>query len=185
MEAVIHQDIFALFWNIWDNNHTKIHTIVKYLLMMSDSSSLTWTAHLRLLFQMYSLPDPLNLLSGQIMPKERWKTLTKTAVAAFHERKLRLKAKNNSKLGFLNVQASGLITGRPHPALSGIFTTRDVQRSRIHIKLLSGDYPSLSNLSHGNHQQSYCCLCHSLCPHQQSPEENIVHILTQCKGTWN
>ena len=25
MEAVIHQDIFALFWNIWDNNHTKIH----------------------------------------------------------------------------------------------------------------------------------------------------------------
>ena len=60
-----------------------------------------------------------------------------------------------------------------------------MQRSRIHIKMLSGDYPSFSNLSHGNQQQSYCRLCHSLCPHQQSPEENIVHILTQCKGTWN
>ena len=184
IEAALHQDIFALFWNIWDNQHTKVHTIVKYLLMMSDDSSLTWSAHLRLLFKMYSLPDPLTLLSSQVMPKQRWKMLTKTAVTAFHELKWRLKAKANSKLRFFNVQTLGL-SGRPHPVLSGIVTTRDVQRSRVHIKMLSGDYPSFYNLSHGSYQQSYCRLCHSLCPHQQPPEEDIVHILTLCKGTWN
>ena len=42
-------DVLTLFWNIWTNPQTKIDEIAKYLLMMSDSSSLTWSAHVRIL----------------------------------------------------------------------------------------------------------------------------------------
>ena len=145
MEASLHLDILALFWSIWANPQTKVHEILKYLLMMCDSASLTWSAHIRLLFQQYSLPDPLTLLSSQPWSKERWRVLTKTAVTAFHEVALREKAAGNSKLNFLNVQTIGL-TGRPHPVLSGVLTTREVPHLRIHIKMLSGDYPCYSYL---------------------------------------
>ena len=88
IEAALHRDIFSILWNIWANPQTKIHDIVKYLLFfMADSSSLTWTAHLRLLFQMYNLPDPLGLLNSQLMPKQSYKTLINTAIIAFHEKK--------------------------------------------------------------------------------------------------
>ena len=113
IEAALHMDMFTLFRNIWTNPQTKIHEIAKYLLMMSDSSSLTWSAHVRLLFELYNLPDPLTLLSSQPWPKEKWKMFTNTAVTAHHEMTWREKAATNSKLSFPNIQLSGL-AGRPH-----------------------------------------------------------------------
>ena len=145
IEASLHIDLLTLFWCVWANPQTKIHQIVKYLLMMSDSSSLTWSAHLRLLFQMYNLPDPLALMHGDLWPKERWKMVLKKSVVSYHEFDLRRKSLTNSKLEFLNVQATGL-SGRPHPVLSGIFNSQEVQRSRVHLKMLSGDYPCSSYL---------------------------------------
>ena len=149
---------------------------------MTESSSLTWTAHLRLLFQIYNLPDPLRLLNSQLMTKESWKTIVNTAILTFHEKKWRVKAKNNSKLGFLNVQISSL-TGRPHPILTGILTTRDVQRSRVHIKMLSGDYPCYSYLAYDQNQSPHCRLCLSVHPHKPPPEENMTHLLAICRVT--
>jgi hypothetical protein len=137
MEAVLHMDILTLFWCIWANPQTKIHEILKYLLLISDSSSHTWSAHLRLLFQIYHLPDPLTLLSSPLWPKETWKILIKTTITAFYEAIWREKASRNSKLFFLNVQVTGL-AGRPHPVLSGGMSTQEVVRSRIHVKMLSG-----------------------------------------------
>ena len=75
MEAFLHLDLLNLFWCIWSNPQTKANAITKYLLMMADSASLTWTAHLRILFQIYALPDPLTLLSTQPWSKEKWKVL--------------------------------------------------------------------------------------------------------------
>ena len=164
IEATLHMDLLTLFWNIWTNPQTKIYQIANYLLMMSDSSSLTWSARVRLIFELYNLPDPLTLLSGQPWPKEKWKMFTRTAVSAHNERIWREKAATNSKLGFLNVQISGL-AGRPHPVLTGILTTRDVMCSRIHIKMLSGDYPCFSYLGSDKNQDALCCLCQSLSPH--------------------
>ena len=92
MEAALHLDVLTLFWSIWANPQTKIHDIVKYLLTTSDSLSLTWSAHLRLLFQMYSLPDPLTLLSSPLWSKERWKMLIKTEITSYHEAALRYQA---------------------------------------------------------------------------------------------
>ena len=51
LEASLHTDILSLFWNIWVNPQTKVHTVLKYLLMMSSNSSVTWSAHVRIIFQ--------------------------------------------------------------------------------------------------------------------------------------
>ena len=43
LEAALHLDILTLFWCIWANPQTKIFDIVKYLLMMAGTSSVTWS----------------------------------------------------------------------------------------------------------------------------------------------
>ena len=178
-EAYVHMDILSLFWIIWANPQTKIFDIVKYLLMMSDSTSLTWSAHLRLLCQLYSLPDPLLLMYNQPWPKERWKVLVKAKIVSYHESAWREKAMTNSKLTYLNVQVNGL-SGRPHPVLSGILTTQEVTKSRVHLKMLAGDYPCQMYLSSDN---ASCLLCQSLLQGQPTPTEDMVHLLTRCRAT--
>ena len=182
IEAFLHQDILILFWSIWANPQTKIHDIVKYLLMQADSSSLTWSNHLRILFKLYSLPDPLNLMNSTLWSKDRWSVMVKTSVTTYHEAAWRLKVIDNTKLNFLNIQATGL-SGRPHPTISGILTTQDVTKSRIHIKMLSGDYPCYYYLGSDREKDAFCRLCHSLSPLHPPPDEDMVHLLTRCRGT--
>ena len=182
VEACLHMDTLTLFWSIWANPQTKAHEIVKYLLMMADSSSLTWTAHVRLLFQLYHLPDPLSLISGTLWPKEKWKLFTRNAIVTHYEVFWRQKAATNSKLDFLNVKVTGL-AGRPHPVLSGILTTQEVMRARVHVKMLAGDYPCYFYLGSDRDQDGYCRLCHSMYPQQPAPVEDMVHLLMRCRAT--
>ena len=111
--------MFSLFWSVWANPDTRIYSIVKYLLMMSDESSLTWAAHLRITCKLYNL-DPLLLLNSKLCPCEKWKALYKVRVTAFYESLRCDKALNYPKMTFLNVKAIG-VTGRPHPTLHSIF----------------------------------------------------------------
>merc|ERR1711954_432591 len=88
---------------------------------------------------------------------------------------------------FLNIQLAGL-TGRHHPALSGILTTRDVERLRPHLKMLAGDYMTYSRVSLNNKYggDPACRICRYSQPHQplqHTPPETIGHILTECRGT--
>ena len=181
LEANLHMDVLILFWNIWSNPQTKVFDIVKYILMMTDNTSLTWAAHVRILCQIYQLPDPLALMQGVPWPKERWKALVNTRITVHHERVLRGKALSNWKLSFLNVQMTGL-TGRHHPVLSGLFTTHDVSRLRPHIKMLTGDYTCYATLARDRGTDPQC----KLCPPTSSglpPSEDIEHVITRCKGT--
>ena len=113
---------------------------------MAGPSSLTWSAHLRILCLKYSLPDPLVLLQGPAWPKKHWKNHVKTIITAYHESHLREAAMNNHKLSYLNVHCTGL-TGRIHPVLSWVCTTQDVEKVRISLKMLAGDYLCSANLS--------------------------------------
>ena len=108
--------------------------------------------------------------------------MVKTAVTSHNEKTLREKAPTNSKLSFLNVQISGL-SGKSNPVLAGILTTRDVMCSRVHLKMLSGDYPCFSYLGSDRSQDAYCCLCQSLTQLCPAPDENMVHVLTRCRAT--
>lgn len=181
VEASLHLDVLSLFWNIWINPQTKAFDVLKYLLMMTDSSSLTWAAHVRILFKLYKLPDPLVLLDCQPWSKERWKLHTQAAVTSHHEASLRSKATGNYKLEYLNVQAIGLIA-RPHPVLEWVLTTQDVTKVRPHVKMLAGDYLCYANIAHDRGTDPHCRLCHILC-HHPAPAENMVHLLTRCRAT--
>ena len=121
--------------------------LVKYLLMMSDNSSLTWCANVRIIFCLYQLPDPLQLLDTTPWSKERWKSHTNIAVLSYHEKLWRHKAVDNYKLKYLNVKCIGL-SSKLHPILSWVLTTQDVVTVRPHIKMLAGDYLCYDFLSH-------------------------------------
>ena len=181
IEASLHMDVLSTFWNIWVNPQTKVFEVVQYLLKMSDESSLTWSAHAKLLFQLYNLPDPLHLLSSPPWSKEKWKQYTHTAVISHHETVWRNKATNNYKLQYLNVKASGL-SGRPHPILTRLLTTQDSFIVRPHLKMLAGDYLTYVNLSHDRGLDPHCRLCQVYLSHP-APEEDLAHLLTRCRGT--
>ena len=183
IEAFVHMDIFALFWNIWSNPQTKTNEIVKYLLKITDSKSVTWTAHLKILFSLYKLPDPLELMHSTAWSKQRWKELTHTRILSHHENVLRAKASENYKLEFLNVQVVGL-SGRPHPVLHGIVTTQEVVKSRAHLRMLSGDYPCQYYIGRDRNLDTACQLCKQIVPPQHSTEsEDMTHLLTSCRAT--
>ena len=183
LEASLHLDVFALFWNIWSNPQTKTFEVLKYLLAMADRNSLTWSAHVRILFQLYNLPDPLTLLESSPWSKECWKNHTKVVVTSHHEAYWRTRAADNIKLQYLNIKATGL-TARPHPIMSWAETTQDVVILRPHIKLLSGDYQCYEYLAHDRGIEPHCRLCMSSThPSQQPPTEDVDHILTQCRAT--
>ena len=81
IEARIHMDIFSLFFTICSNPATTAHKVVQYLLMMADSSSTTWSAHVRILSRKYNTPDPLVLIQQPSShTKESWKTVVNTKV---------------------------------------------------------------------------------------------------------
>ena len=181
MEATPHLDILSLFCNIWCNPQTKSHAVLKYLLRMADINSLTWSAHVRLVFQLYNLPDPILLLETRPWPKESWRRHTMVAVTSHHEAVLRLKSLSNMKLQYLNVQASGL-SGRPHPVLAWVQTTQDVVKIRPHLKMLAGDYLCYSYIAHDRGTDPYCRMCNSL-SHTPAPAEDMVHMLTRCRAT--
>ena len=53
---------------------------------------------------------------------------------------------SNSKMTFLNAQLYGL-NGHHHPALPGLYTTRDVEKLHPHLKMLTGDYLTYSRVA--------------------------------------
>ena len=148
---------------------------------MSDNNSVTWSAHLRIIFLLYNLPDPLMLLDSPPWPKDRWKQHTRTAVTSQHESTLRQAAQGNYKLSYLNIQATGL-SGRPHPMLLWVLTTHDVVIVRPHIKMLSGDYLCYAHLAHDRGSDPYCRMCWQTL-HHPAPAEDMMHVLTRCRAT--
>ena len=56
-------------------------------------------------------------------------------------------------------------------------------RSRVHIKMLSGDYPCSYYLASDRNQDPSCVLCKHLPHHGPVPAEDMVHLLTQCRAT--
>ena len=83
----------------------------------------------------------------------------------------------------INVNINGL-SGRYNPVLRNISTTYEVDRARIHIKMLSSvDYLCQANLSLEDNSDPSCRLCKTLTPHSSVPSETMDHVLTKCKAT--
>ena len=175
MQAKIHRDIFSLFFCVWSNPQSKIYKIVKYLLENSPENSRTWAIHLRNLSTKYGLPDPLECLKSDPPSKVHYKEGVQAKICSYYENELRAKADKNSLMEFLNVALTGL-RGRHHPALANIVTTLEVKKSRPHLKMLSGDYFTFETKSIQSGGSPHC----RCCSFRPSPNENLVHILTNC-----
>ena len=139
LEAWLHLDMFALFWSIWSNPQSTMFCIAKHLLTMSENNSRTWCIHIRHLCKKYGMTDPLVLMQEKAWSKHAWKSYTTNKVTAFHEKTLREDASTNSKMSFLNVSLTGL-NGKPHHIFEGIFSSYEVKKLRIHVKMLCQDY---------------------------------------------
>ena len=90
---------------------------------------------------------------------------------------MRGKAKNDSSIKYLTVSLTGL-RGKKHPALSGVFTTHEVKKSKIHIKMLAGDYLTYEMRANRSGGSPYC----KNCPETTLKNESLEHILTECNG---
>jgi hypothetical protein len=123
----------------------------------------------------YGLKDPLECLKSDPPSKSQYKESIQTKICAFYEKNLRTKAENNSLMEYLNVSLTGL-RGRHHPALAYIITTQEVQKSRIHLKMLAGDYLTYEVKSNQSGGSPHCRCCSLLCP----ATESLEHILTVC-----
>ena len=62
-------------------------------------------------------------------------------------------------------------------------TTQDVIFSRVHIKMLSGDYLCSYYKHRDRGTGSRCQLCFILCGNINPPDETMCHLLTRCRGT--
>ena len=178
IEGQIHRDVFSLFFSVWSNPNTKIYSIVKYLLENSAENSRTWSIHLKYLSQLYGLKDPSECLQMDPKGKSQYKEEILTKIFAFHEKNLRTMASNNSRMKYLHVSLTGL-RGRQHPALAGIVTTISVQKSRIHLKMLAGDYFTYEMKSNHSGGSPHCRCCPNT-PCSPSPPETIQHIISSC-----
>ena len=82
-----------------------------------------------------------------------------------------------------NCKTIGL-SGRPHPVLSGVLTTQEAVKCRVHAKMLAGDYPCQYHIGRDRNQDTSCQLCkHLVSPHLPTPSEDMVHILATCRAT--
>ena len=175
IEGKIHIGLLSLFYNIVANPQTTVYKIVKYILMMADEKSVTWSVHLRVISSMYGLPDPLQVIQDPPLNKLNWNELVMTRVTIYHEKKWRLKAENNSKMTHFNVRLLGL-SGKPHPILCNIKDSRDIPKLRVQLKFLTGDVLSQERLFIDQGIDPKCLLCPSAC-------ESYTHILSQCRAT--
>ena len=174
----------SLFYSVLANPDSKIHEIVKYLLSESSENSRTWSIYVRQLCQLYSIPDPLEMMNGALPSKSSFKELVKTKITVFHENELRSKASTNSKMKYFNVGTKGL-NGRHHPVLSNAVTTTEVKALRPVIKMLMSDYFTYSVKNAQSGGGSHCRLCPVPVGGTSPPTEDIEHVLTQCEGTAN
>ena len=63
-----------------------------------------------------------------------------------------------------------------HPIMRNVTTAREVQKLRVSIKMLSGDYLTFAVKSRQNSGSSDCRLC-------QDPVEDLVHVLCRCPSS--
>ena len=99
-----------------------------------------------------------------------------TRIKSFHENDLRSHVDPSSqKLKYFNLSMLGL-SGRHHPALSGLVTVSDVRKSRYHLKMLVGDLFTYEIKSEQSGGSPHCRLC------TERKNESVSHILTYCSA---
>ena len=134
----------------------------------------SWFSQVHLLCKLYSLPDPLALLSNP-PEKNAFKVLTKKRVISYWEILLRSEAKALKSLKFFKPEYMSLL--KPHPIFpSAGSSPSKVSMSLIQAKMLSGRYRCEALLKHWKPTSNGKCKLSRLC----DSEEDVQHILQHC-----
>ena len=96
-------------------------------------------------------------------------------ITSYHEREQRKNMSNYTSTKYFNTSLIGL-SGKIHPALDNVFTSKEVQNMRPHLKLLAGDYLSNEKLARHGGKSPLCDICDL---HQN---ESYSHIISRCKA---
>ena len=163
--------LFAMICRLPDNI---LHSYAIYYFSSDRFRKSSWFSQVHLLCKLYSLPDPLTLLSDP-PEKNAFKVLTKKRVISYWEILLRSEAKALKSLKFFRPEYMSL--SKPHPIFSSAGSSPSkVSMSLIQAKMLSGRYRCEALLKHWKSTSNGKCNLSRLC----DSEEDVQHILQHC-----
>ena len=82
---------------------------------------------------------------------------------------------NSESTKYFQTKLLGLC-GNLHPVMDYVYTPKDAQNMRPHLKMLAGDYLSREKLSRQSQSSSHCLICDS------KEAETYNHIISRCRS---
>ena len=164
--------LLGMVARLGSNNILNKHGI--HVLLSGNPSSKSWFLKVRLLSLNYNLPDPLLVL--QSPPSNAyWKSLCKSRVVDWFEKKLRGEAELLPSIPYFKAHYMSLFS--PHPIWTHAKSPYEVSKAVIACRMLSGRYRTDRLTRHWtpDNPQGICRL--SGCSNQ---EGTLTHILLYC-----
>ena len=151
-------------------DHT-LHRLLFFLL--EENVQHSWVSSVRDLCQMYSLPEPLMLLTSP-PTKFHFKSQVKSAICAYWHSRLCNEAKTKSSLKYLRCEFIPLGKS-PHPVWTSCKSgsPSNVRAATIVAKVLCGTYRSDYRLSKFSGESPACSL-----PNCSAPIGDVFHLLS-------
>ena len=146
------------------------------VLLTAKPSSHSWFLQVRDICSLYSLPDPLTILTDPLS-KESHKKLMKSKVRDYWETIFRAEAAKLLSLVYFKPHFYSLT--RPHPIWSSAGSNPyEVEKACCQAKMLSGRYRTCLLSRHWSGDSSGCCSLPT-CRLDPTPG-TLPHILTEC-----
>lgn len=169
--AYLHIKILTFYGNISRSRGSTVHSLAIRQMAMKDSMSKSWYSHVKTLFSLYDLGNPVDLLQTPV-EKLYWKKLVKESVLRHHHMCLLQEAEEKSTLDLLYCTSL-----RVHHSVWDIYRTDQIslRKSYVKSKFLIGTYLLQQNKFKYKQSDS------PLCPLCQLEPEDRTHFILECK----
>ena len=192
IEALLDIKQLSLFGTIANQPESILNQIALRQLATKSFKSNSWFVNIIKICHKYSLPSPHHVIVRPIQ-RRRWKKLVKDTVLRYWNTKLQTQAREKSTLRFLALNNVNVST--PSQVVSSIDpNTRDVQRGRTKIRMLTGTYLLQYNRAKFNQSEPdpTCLLCKgapedlhhfiSICPRLETKRVKLLQPILQLLG---
>ena len=143
--AILHERQLCLFGMVTRLPEDSLNIRARHALITAKHNSSSWFGKIRNLCLQYNLPHPLTLLDSPLS-KTKYKSLVKSKIIDFWERKLRIEAAPLTSLLYFNPNYMSLT--RPHPIWwTAGANPYEVAKAVIQCRMLSGRYRTLLLMS--------------------------------------
>jgi hypothetical protein len=174
MKAILDIKTLCFLHSLIDTGGTTRDIILRQYATKKNTSK-SWVIYVKKLLQLYSLPTIYDIFTDA-PTKQQWKKTVKHAVISETEKVLENDCLGNSTLHYLNPQFQHSL---PHQAVLSVSNPREVTRSNIKLRLLSGTYTLESSQKTFKRSSSDTC---TLCGFEQ---EDTTHFILNCQALRN